>query len=178
MLDRTLEHEGEEPALSQGPTPTKVGFPPDGPEGLSLVWLNRQKMVGKLDLQLPQVISVVQSAFSLVQIAATPKTVLPQLSEISFVLVSDRRIAWVHRKFMGDPTPTDVITFLHGEIVLSVETARREALERRIPLPEEVARYAVHGLLHLGGWTDFGSTAATMTAMQEKILQRALGGLC
>jgi probable rRNA maturation factor len=80
---------------------------------------------------------------------------------------------------MSDPSPTDVITFLHGEIVLSAETARREARRRSLRVPEEIARYAVHGLLHLAGWfdTDAGA-AAEMRAVQEKILRRALRVLC
>ena len=80
---------------------------------------------------------------------------------------------------MRDPTPTDVITFHHGEIVLSAETARREARQRGLPLPAEIARYAVHGLLHLAGWSDGDpGAAAEMRSIQEKILRRALRGLC
>jgi len=80
---------------------------------------------------------------------------------------------------MGDPTPTDVITFLHGEIVLSAETARREARQRGLPVAQEIARYVVHGLLHLAGWTDKDAgAAADMRVMQEKILRRARGRLC
>jgi probable rRNA maturation factor len=105
--------------------------------------------------------------------------VIGGLDEIGVVLVSDRRIAALHGEFMSDPTPTDVITFLHGEIVLSAETARREARRRGLPVPEEVARYAVHGLLHLAGWSDADAgSAAKMRAMQEKILRRALRVLC
>ena len=114
-------------------------------------------------------------------IAATvrPRSVLRRLTEISFVLVSDARIAALHDEFMGDPTPTDVITFHHGEIVISAETARREARQRGLPLPAEVARYAVHGLLHLAGCSDADArSAAEMRVIQEKILRRALRGLC
>jgi probable rRNA maturation factor len=106
-------------------------------------------------------------------------SVLRRLPEISFVLVSDARIAALHDEFMHDPTPTDVITFHHGEIVISAETARREARRHGLPLPAEMARYAVHGLLHLAGWSDADAgTASEMRVMQEKILRRALRGLC
>jgi len=107
------------------------------------------------------------------------ESVLDQLGEIGIVLVSDRRIAALHDEFMSDPTPTDVITFLHGEIVISAETARREAKSRALPVPEEISRYAVHGLLHLAGWSDLGAgAAAEMRSVQEKILRRALRNLC
>src|SRR4051812_24297200 len=52
---------------------------------------------------------------------------LADLPEVSVVLVSDRRIAEIHVRFMNDPSPTDVITFDHGEIVISAETAKRQA---------------------------------------------------
>jgi probable rRNA maturation factor len=71
------------------------------------------------------------------------------------------------------------MTFLHGEIVVSAETARREARERGLPVPQEIARYVVHGLLHLAGWSDTDAEAAAeMRLMQEKILRRARGRLC
>ncbi len=106
-------------------------------------------------------------------------SVLRELGEIGMVLVSDRRIAALHDEFMSDPSPTDVITFLHGEIVISAETARREAGRRGLRVPEEIARYAVHGLLHLAGWSDADAgAAADMRAMQEKILRRASRVLC
>lgn len=144
-----------------------------------LVWLNRQRAVSARQLRLTAVAEAVQCAWPDVAAAKRKKSVLGRLPEISFVLVSDTRIAALHDEFMCDPTPTDVITFHHGEIVISAETARREARRRALPLPEELARYAVHGLLHLAGWSDTGpGEAADMRAVQEKILRRALRGLC
>jgi len=143
------------------------------------VWLNRQLAVRPNQLKLSVAGAAVEQAWSQVLAAERKGSVLRGLVEISFVVVSDARIAALHDEFMGDPTPTDVITFHHGEIVISAETARREARQRQIPLPEEIARYAVHGLLHLAGWSDADAGAASdMRVMQEKILRRALRGLC
>ena len=144
-----------------------------------LIWLNRQRAVSTRQLRLPVVGDAVQRAWPDVAAVARKGSVLRQLSEISFVLVSDTRIAALHDEFMCDPTPTDVITFHHGEIVISTETARREARARGLPLSAEVARYAVHGLLHLAGWSDDDAGAASeMRSVQEKILRLALRGLC
>lgn len=144
-----------------------------------LVWLNRQRAVSTRQLRLAAAAEAVQRAWSGVVAAECRGSVLRQLTEISFVLVSDARIAALHDEFMCDPTPTDVITFHHGEIVISAETARRQARQRGLPLPAEIARYAVHGLLHLAGWSDVEPGAASdMRVMQEKILRRALRGLC
>jgi len=123
--------------------------------------------------------SVVNAAWPLVREAERRASVLGELGEIGIVLVSDQRIAALHHEFMSDSTPTDVITFLHGEIVISAETARREAQRRKLPIPEEIARYAVHGLLHLAGWSDLDARAAAeMRSVQEKILRRVLRNLC
>jgi len=144
-----------------------------------LVWLNRQRAVSTRQLWLSAVAEAVQRAWPAVVAAERQGSVLRKLPEISFVLVSDARIAALHDEFMSDPTPTDVITFHHGEIVLSAETARREARQRGLTLPAEIVRYAVHGLLHLAGWSDADAGAASdMRVMQEKILRRALRGLC
>lgn len=144
-----------------------------------LVWINRQRAVRPKQLRLAEVRTAVERAWPDVVEAECRGSVLRRLPEISFVLVSDARIAALHDEFMHDPTPTDVITFRHGEIVMSAETARREARRRGLALPGEIARYAVHGLLHLAGWSDADpGAAADMHVMQEKILRRALRGLC
>lgn len=142
-------------------------------------WLNRQRTVSSRQLRLPVVRQVVERAWPQIVAAERPGAVLSQLPEICFVLVSDARIAALHDEFMEDPSPTDVITFGHGEIVLSAETARREARQRKLPLPQEIARYALHGLLHLAGWSDSEpGEAAKLRVVQEKILRRAARGLC
>jgi len=79
---------------------------------------------------------------------------LKQLPEVVVTLVSDQRIAAIHLQFMDIPGATDVITFEHGEIIVSTETARRCAKERGHSTEEEIALYIIHGLLHLNGHLD------------------------
>src|SRR5438093_5816046 len=55
------------------------------------------------------------------------QTELRNLREVFVWLISDRRMALLHRQFLGKTGPTDVLTFQHGEIFISVETARRHA---------------------------------------------------
>jgi len=78
-------------------------------------------------------------------------------------LLDDAGIADLHGRWLGLPDPTDVITFdlaeagapgLHGDIAISVETARRAAREAGWEPRHELAYYAVHGLLHLAGEDD------------------------
>ncbi len=100
---------------------------------------------------------------------------LPSLPEIEITLVNDEDIARVHGDFLDDPTPTDVITFHHGEILISADTALRQGTENGQPLDHEVALYLVHGLMHLAGWEDHDEAeAAEMARRQEAILKEAL----
>ena len=93
------------------------------------------------------------------------------LKEVEVSLVSDRVIARLHQRFMNIPGATDVITFAHGEIVVSATTAAREARARAEAVERETLRYLVHGLLHLNGHEDAKpEEAAAMWAAQEKIL--------
>jgi probable rRNA maturation factor len=111
------------------------------------------------------------------QVRNKQSTDLMRLNEVSIVLVSDRRMATLHRKFMGLSGPTDVITFQHGEIFVNTEEARRNARRFGNSLGRELRLYIVHGLLHLHGFDDKDSAAAgKMHAAQRRILQLA-GGL-
>jgi probable rRNA maturation factor len=98
---------------------------------------------------------------------------LGDLPEIIVVLVSDNRIAAIHQEFMNAPDPTDVITFQHGEIFISVETAKRQARAYRTSLEHELRLYLVHGLLHLHGYNDATEAgAAEMKRLQEGIVTK------
>jgi probable rRNA maturation factor len=92
--------------------------------------------------------------------------------EIDVLLVSDRRIAAIHRQFMNLAGPTDVITFQHGEIFISTETARENARRFGNGVGEELELYIVHGLLHLRGFDDKdASNARRMRATQGRLVK-------
>lgn len=134
---------------------------------------NRQK-VHRPDL--PWLRRIVKAALPrCVAAAASPEAPLHELEEIEFTIVSDEEIAAVHAEFLDDPTPTDVITFHHGEILVSADTALRQGAEHGQPLNTELALYMIHGLMHLGGWDDHEpEEAAEMTRRQEAILLEVL----
>lgn len=87
-----------------------------------------------------------------------------QIAELSIALVSDAEMSRLHRRFLGEDGPTDVLTFeldsdargdvTSGEIVICVPHARRVAAERGLRLRDELLLYAIHGLLHLSGHED------------------------
>ena len=112
------------------------------------------------------------------QLEKRKRTDLRNLSEVSVWLISDRRMALLHRKFLGQSGPTDVLTFQHGEIFISVDTARRHARTFGNSLLRELKLYIVHGLLHLHGFDDqTPGEAHKMKAAQEKILRTCSGAL-
>ena len=102
------------------------------------------------------------------------QTELEQLPEVSILIVSDRKIAELHRKFMNESGPTDVITFQHGEIFISVDMAERNATRFGNSRARELGLYIVHGLLHLHGFDDRDlRSARKMETVQRKILTKA-----
>ena len=102
------------------------------------------------------------------------KADLSKLPGISILIVSDRKIAALHRQFMNESGPTDVITFQHGEIFISAETARRNARRFGNALGRELRLCLVHGLLHLHGFDDRDETGARkMELAQQKILAKS-----
>ncbi|PYK34132.1 MAG: rRNA maturation RNase YbeY [Verrucomicrobia bacterium] len=106
------------------------------------------------------------------QLQRRKRTDLYNLREVFIWLISDRRMALLHRKFLGQSGPTDVMTFQHGEVFISVETARGHARAFGNSLLRELKLYIVHGLLHLHGFDDqTASEAHRMKAAQEKILR-------
>jgi probable rRNA maturation factor len=99
-------------------------------------------------------------------------------SEVEITLLGEAAIAKVHGEFLEDPTPTDVITFEHGEILIGVPIAAANAKKFRHPADCEVALCAIHGLLHLLGYDDLTEKERViMHARQEEILKAALRGL-
>lgn len=101
---------------------------------------------------------------------------------VGVAVVSDDEIRRVHGEFLGADTPTDVITFrldapgspddTLGEIVVSADTALREARRRRLRPDAEIALYAIHGALHLAGFDDGGERDRRAMRRGEKTYLR------
>jgi len=107
------------------------------------------------------------------------ETELTKLRNVFVWLISDRRMSRLHRQFLGQMGPTDVLTFQHGEIFISVEMAKRHARAFGNSLLRELQLYIVHGLLHLHGFDDRTQPGARrMKKMQAKILGECGGTQC
>jgi probable rRNA maturation factor len=138
---------------------------------MSVTIINRQRAIAVDLASLQEFASSALTECLKLRRASNP---LSTLSEVNVVLVSDRRIAEIHRRFMNAPEPTDVITFQHGEVFISTETATHQALEFRTSFERELRLYLVHGLLHLAGFDDkTPAGAAEMKRLQERIVTSA-----
>jgi rRNA maturation RNase YbeY len=85
-------------------------------------------------------------------------------SELSVSLVGDDEIRDLNRRYRQRDRPTDVLAFALregaypsvgnalGDVVISLDTARRQAGLRGGDLVDEVDRLLVHGILHLAGY--------------------------
>lgn len=95
-----------------------------------------------------------------------------ELDEIEVTLLDDSEMARVHGKYLNDATTTDVITFPHGELLIGVEVAARQAEEFGTSADMEIALYGIHGMLHLAGFDDHSqSDFEKMAARQEELLR-------
>ena len=127
------------------------------PEGFSLARLGR----------------ICQPAAAEVLQVARVGAPIHDLDEVEVTLVNDSIIADVHLEFMSVEGATDVITFDHGEILISTETAAEQAAANQNSLEQETATYLIHGLLHLAGYADKApADFAEMADLQQTILDR------
>ncbi len=82
--------------------------------------------------------------------------------EVSIYLTDDETIRLLNKSFRGKDKATDVLSFIYkeqvggykllGEIVISIDTAKRQAKELGHSLEEEIKRLLVHGFVHLLGY--------------------------
>src|SRR6059058_5212456 len=85
-------------------------------------WLGRDRQLlrRKVPVKVADLAKFAQKAAKLcLRLPRMSKTNLSELREISVLIVSDRQMASLHRQFMNESGPTDVITFQHGEIFIS-----------------------------------------------------------
>lgn len=108
-------------------------------------------------------------------------------AELSIQLVDDAEIALHNARYRGRNGPTDVLSFslvegahaerrgaLLGDVLISLETAERQARRRRCTLDSEVLRLVIHGALHLIGHDHVRQREARAMRAEERRLWRAV----
>ena len=111
-----------------------------------------------------------------------------EITELSIALVDDETMTGLNRKFRKKNKTTDVLTFPAddsynepsakgrplGDIVISVDQARRQALEEKHSLATELRYLILHGVLHALGY-DHETDQGEMNALEAEV--RAIVGL-
>ena len=109
--------------------------------------------------------------------------------DLGVYLVSTSEMTRLNETFLKHCGPTDVITFdyseipgeefhisnlaIHGEIFVCLDEAVKQARQFHVTWQSELARYVVHGLLHLQGYDDFHPAARRkMKAAENRLLRR------
>jgi probable rRNA maturation factor len=139
-----------------------------GPGRLDVVLLNRQRRQKVSPARLRRVLSGAAEA-------------LRVSGEVSLVLGGDRLLRRLNRDYRGKDRPTDVLSFPGdggeaglGDVVISVETAGRNARRLGRSLRQELDVLALHGLLHVLGH-DHETDDGTMDRLERRLRTRLLG---
>ncbi len=92
------------------------------------------------------------------------------IGDVNIIFCSDKYILDVNLRYLHHDYYTDIITFdycvgkkLSGDLFISIDTVRENALEYGVEFDDELHRVMVHGLLHLIGYDDH-------TPEEEKII--------
>ena len=117
------------------------------------------------------------------------QTVLKQerikAAQLSIVFVSDSRIRFLNKKYLNEDHATDVLSFptktfggdnfeVSGEIVISTDTAFKNAKIYRVTPSREILLYVVHGILHLLGYDDHRTSDIQKMRRKEQTLMNLI----
>lgn len=114
------------------------------------------------------------------------------MTEVSLMFTDDETIHEMNREYRGIDRPTDVLSFaleegeeeeiyggpeenLLGDIIISVETAVRQAEEYEHSVEREMSFLALHGMLHLLGYDHMEEEERQEMRAQEKAILESLG---
>lgn len=121
-------------------------------------------------------------------LVATARRLLTAMGEdeaaLSLSLVGDDAIRSLNHQYRGRDAATDVLSFpleetvaperMLGDVVISVETARRQADAYDATLQRELYRLLIHGLLHLTGHDHIEPSERTLMRREERRLAAAI----
>lgn len=111
-------------------------------------------------------------------------------AELSILLADDTTVRELNRKYRDTDATTDVLSFSQsegdaftrpdgsaqhfGDVIISLDTARRQAVEYKLELQDEVSHLLTHGILHLLGYDhEQPEDAAAMRLQEGEILGAA-----
>lgn len=100
---------------------------------------------------------------------------------INLIMVDDEQILEMNKQYLGHNYITDVISFnlseskdeIIGEVYICLQQAQRQAKEYQVTFKNEILRLAIHGILHIFGFTDSKLEEKNkMTKMEDFFLKK------
>jgi probable rRNA maturation factor len=101
--------------------------------------------------------------------------------EISISFTDDENIKKLNQQYLGRNKPTNVLSFslqegeygninpqILGDVVISVETAQKDAVQGKLTFEQEIYFLVIHGILHLLGYNHENSTAEETKKMKQR----------
>jgi len=99
---------------------------------------------------------------------------IKRIGNINIIFCSDNYILDVNQKYLQHDYFTDIITFdycegdrLSGDLFISIDSVRENAVEFKTEFEEELNRVMVHGVLHLIGYDDHSDEDIVMMRKKE-----------
>jgi len=102
-------------------------------------------------------------------------------NELSIVFTDDEHIKILNRQYLGKNIPTNVLSFpiqegeyfninpnMMGDIVISVDTAEKDARKGHLTLRQEIDFLLIHGILHLLGYNHENTSREKVIEMKKK----------
>lgn len=93
---------------------------------------------------------------------------------LNFIFCTDAYLHQLNVEYLSHDTLTDVITFqysnpptIEGDIFISIERVKENAIEYDVPFRKELYRVMVHGVLHLCGYSDKSPSEAQLMRQKE-----------
>jgi len=119
-------------------------------------------------------------------VAAALANFEPEPVELSVVLAGDTAVRALNRDHRGKDSPTNVLSFPPafappsgprplGDVILALETVRREAAEQGKPAVDHLRHLVVHGVLHLSGYDHGTEAEAEEMEELERLILAGLG---
>ena len=106
-----------------------------------------------------------------------------KLSFLNYIFCSDEYLHDINMKYLNHDTLTDVITFpysddlIEGDIFISIDRIRENAVKLNVPFDNELHRVMVHGLLHLIGLNDKTENEKKLMTKNENESLSILNGM-